>query len=306
MRLFPLHADLAAEIEGVAVRADLPEEDLSFLRDALRRFGVLVFRNQLLTDEDHIAFAARFGKVETASNLYTTADEARLTRPELSDVSNLDSAGKPRKSDDLRRLRALGNRLWHADGSFKPVIGALSMLYGRSVPNSGGDTEFADMRVAYDMQPPAMQGRLATLWAEHSYVYSRTQLGFTNLTPEQITALPPSRHPLVRVHGPSGRKSLYLGAHASHIIGLPVPEGRMLLRDLLEDATARELVHAHKWEPNDFLIWDNRCVVHRARAFDESQARDLRRVTTLDAAEEEAGRLPEPQLLRDAAMAEPG
>ena len=183
-----------------------------------------------------------------------------------------------------RRLDWLANRLWHTDASFRAIPGALSMLYAHVVPPEGGDTEFADLRAAYDALPASRQKELEGLIAEHSIWHSRGQLSVTNYTDAEIAALPPVPQRVVRTHPGSRRKTLYVAAHASHILGMPIPDGRLLLLDLIEHATQPKFVHAHGWKQGDLVIWDNRCTMHRARPFDTSQVRDLRRVTTRDVA----------------------
>jgi alpha-ketoglutarate-dependent 2,4-dichlorophenoxyacetate dioxygenase len=188
-----------------------------------------------------------------------------------------------RQRDDHRRLDALGNMLWHSDASFRPIAGALSMLYAKVVPPEGGDTEFADLRAAYDALDGGMKQRIDGLWTVHSIFHSRGQLGHTEYTAAERSLLPDVKHPLVRLHPGSKRKTLYMGAHASHIVGWPLPEGRLLLRDLSDHATERRFIHAHKWRVGDLVIWDNRCTLHRGRPYDDAnQKRDLRRVTTQD------------------------
>jgi alpha-ketoglutarate-dependent 2,4-dichlorophenoxyacetate dioxygenase len=202
----------------------------------------------------------------------------------MADVSNLDVEGRTRGRDDRQRMFSLGNQLWHTDSSFREVPGALSILHLHGAPPSwGGETEFTDMRVAYDALPARRKARLDGLVAEHSLMHSRSLLGFADFSAEERAAMPPVRQPVVRRHEGSGRKTLYLASHASHIIGMPVPDGRMLLRDLIEFATQREFVHTHSWAEGDLVMWDNRCTLHRGRAYDEMEKRDLRRVTTSDA-----------------------
>src|SRR5262249_16256681 len=209
----------------------------------------------------------------------------RLKHAELADISNLDANNQLRSRADHRRLDALGNRLWHADASFRATPGALSLLFAHVVPPVGGETEFADLRAAYDALADQERSRIDELVAEHSIFYSRGQLGCTDYNEAARAALPPAHHRLVRVPPGSGRRSLYLGAHASHILGLPVPDGRLLLRDLLEHATQRQFVYRHSWRAGDLVLWDNRCSLHRGRAWDDAiYARDLRRVTTKDVA----------------------
>jgi alpha-ketoglutarate-dependent 2,4-dichlorophenoxyacetate dioxygenase len=253
---------------------------LEALKAAISRYAVLILREQSLDDDDLVAFGGLFGEIEPPRNHRV---KQRLKRAELADISNLDADNQLRGREDHRRLDALGNRLWHADASFRPVPGALSMLYAHVVPPTGGETEFADLRAAYGALPSKIKARIEGLVAEHSIFHSRGQLGFTDYNDAERTAWPAVAHPLVRVHPESRRRTLYMGAHASHIIGWPVPEGRLLLRDLLERATQREFVYPHVWRVGDLVIWDNRCTLHRGRPYEDAvHTRDLRRVTTKD------------------------
>ena len=196
------------------------------------------------------------------------------------------SRGRLRGRDDPRRFDQLGNRLWHTDGSFRRVPAALSMLYAHRVPGPSplgdGETEFADLRAAYDALPDATKAEIEGLVAMHDIAWSRAQLGFTDLLFGEKNVLPPVPQRLVRTHPGSGRKTLYVAAHASEIVGWPLPDGRLLLRELIEHATGREFVYRHQWREGDLVIWDNRCTMHRGRHFDETRVRDLRRVTTRD------------------------
>jgi alpha-ketoglutarate-dependent 2,4-dichlorophenoxyacetate dioxygenase len=191
-----------------------------------------------------------------------------------------------RARNDRKRLDSLGNRLWHTDASYMPVPVVLGMLFAVKVPPASpfgaGETEFADMRAAYDDLTDAQKAVVEDLIVEHDVFWSRGQIGFTELGAGEREKYPPSRQKLVRRHPGSGRKCLYLSAHASHIVGMPVPEGRLLLTDLNEHATQRQYVYSHKWQVGDFVIWDNRDTMHRGRPHDEMQPRDLRRATTLD------------------------
>ena len=210
----------------------------------------------------------------------------RLQFPEIGDISNLDEDNRLRARDDRRRLDSLGNRLWHTDASYMPVPVVLGMLFAVAVPPASpfgaGETEFADMRAAYDALSDAQRAAVDPLIAEHDVFWSRAQIGFTEFPPGEREKYPPSRQRLVRRHPGSGRKCLYLSAHASHIVGWPVPEGRLLLRDLSDFATQPQFVYSHQWRVGDLVIWDNRDTMHRGRAHDEDQPRDLRRATTLD------------------------
>ncbi|HEX6442372.1 MAG TPA: TauD/TfdA family dioxygenase [Stellaceae bacterium] len=278
-QLHPLFVGEAAEID---VSQPLPAGTVAEIRQAIDDYAVLIFHDQRLDDDTQLAFARRFGRIEPPQ----AYSGPRRLRPEFADVSNLDADNKPRAAGDRRRMNALGNMLWHTDASFRLVSGALSMLYAHAVPTPGpkgdGATEFADLRAAYDALSPAMKDLVEPLVAEHSIFHSRGQIGFTGFTDEERAAMPPARHRIVRVHPGSGRKALYLASHASHVIGWPVPDGMLLLRELIEHASQPEFVHSHQWRKGDLVIWDNRCTMHRGRRYDETQPRDLRRITTQD------------------------
>jgi alpha-ketoglutarate-dependent 2,4-dichlorophenoxyacetate dioxygenase len=275
-----LHPMFVGEVTGVDLSASLPPETVAQLTEAINRYAVLVFHGQSLDDDRLLALGRTFGNIEPPRNHRV---ERRLKHAELADISNLTAQNQLRARDDHRRLDALGNQLWHSDASFRRESGALSMLFAHVVPPLGGETEFADLRAAYDALPPAMKEKIDGLVAEHSIFYSRGQLGHTDYTEAERAALPSAHHRLVRVHPGSRRKTLYMGAHASHIVGWPMPDGRLLLRDLMEHATQCEFVHRHCWLPGDLVIWDNRCTLHRGRPYDDAaHPRDLRRVTTRD------------------------
>jgi alpha-ketoglutarate-dependent 2,4-dichlorophenoxyacetate dioxygenase len=280
----PLHPRFVGEVGGVDIGRPLDTATVAALWQAIDRYAVLVFRGQMLDDERQMDFARQFGELELPRS--GRADVKRRLRPEMSDISNLDEQGQLRRRDDARRFDQLGNRLWHTDGSFRRIPAALSMLYAHRVPRPGplgdGETEFADLRAAYDTLPAATKAEIEHLVALHDIAWSRAQLGFTELLFGEKDVLPPVPQRLVRVHPGSKRKTLYLAAHASEIVGWPLPDGRLLLRDLIEHATRPEFVYRHAWREGDLVIWDNRCTMHRGRAFDEREVRDLRRVTTRD------------------------
>ena len=275
-----LHPLFVGEVEGITLSPDIDDASIQSIRDAIDRYGVLVFHDQSLDDNALLAFGRRFGSIAAPRNHRVVR---RLAHGEIADISNLDEKGGVRERGDHRRLDALANQLWHADASFRPVAGELSMLYAHVVPPTGGDTEFADLRAAYDELDGETRELIEGLVCEHSIFHSRGLLGHTDYTDEERAVLPTVCHPLVRTHPGSKRKTLYLGAHAQAIVGWPVPEGRLLLRDLMDHATGRRFVHAHKWQVGDLVIWDNRCTLHRGRRFDDrNHKRDLRRVTTQD------------------------
>ena len=277
----PLHPLFMAEVSPIDLRSVHDPETLETLRAGMDRFGVLVFRDQPFTDEDQIAFAKRFDGELHAKTGVSVLGKSRLGNEALTDISNLDENGEIMASDNRRRMYSLGNRLWHTDASFQDPPGRYSMLHARVVPPVPADTEYADMRAAYDALDPEMQARLEGLQVHHSIAYSRSTLGF-EFSKEEWDKLAGAVHPLIR-DLPYGRKSLYLASHASTIIGWQVPEARLLLRDLMEHATQREFCYAHKWRVGDLVIWDNRVTMHRGLAYDDTKyKRELRRVTTLD------------------------
>ena len=282
IELRPLHRLFAAEIVGVDTGSPVAAETVHAIAEAIDRHAVLIFRGQDLDDERHLAFAGNFGPIEAPRS--ARPGTKRRLRPEVSDISNLDEHSRLRSRDDPRRADQLGNRLWHTDGSFRRIPAALSMLYAHRVPASGGETEFADLRAAWDALPDKNKAEIDGLVALHDIAHSRAQIGFTELLFGERETLPPVPQRVVRLHPGSGRRTLYLAAHASHIVGMPVPEGRLLLRDLIEFATERRFVYRHAWRQGDLVIWDNRCTMHRGRPFDETEARDLHRVTTRDVA----------------------
>ncbi len=281
----PTHPGFVAEISGIDLGAPLAPRDRDAIEQAINRYAVVVFRGQKLDDEQQISFARHFGPIHSSAQRARHKDiKHRLASDEIADISNLDGDSNVLQQNSRRRLDWLANRLWHTDASFRAVPGALSLLYAHVVPDEGGDTEFADLRAAYDALPEATKAELEGLVAEHSIWHSRGQLAVTTYTPEELASLPPVPQRVVRTHPGSHRRTLYIASHASHIIGLPVADGRLMLMDLIEHATQPRFVHAHKWRQGDLVVWDNRCTMHRARPFDTTKVRDLRRVTTRDVA----------------------
>ena len=281
----PITPSFVAEISDIDLAQPLKPNDREAIEAAINHYAIVVFRGQTLTDAQQIDFAAEFGPIHApGQRARHTGIKHRLERTELADISNLDGDGKVLEVNARRRLDWLANRLWHTDASFRAIPGALSLLYAHVIPDEGGDTEFADLRAAYDALPDKTKQQLEGLVAIHSIWHSRGQLDVTQYTAEELANLPPVPQRLVRTHPGSHRKSLYLAAHASHIEGMPVPDGRLMLMDLMEHATKPPFVHAHKWREGDLVIWDNRCTMHRARPFDTTKVRDLRRVTTRDVA----------------------
>jgi alpha-ketoglutarate-dependent 2,4-dichlorophenoxyacetate dioxygenase len=277
-----LHPAFAAEVSPVDLRAVFDVGTLEEIRQGMDRYGVLVFHDQPFTDDEQIAFATRFDGELHAKTGISVLQKSRLGNEALTDISNLDEDGEVIKSDDRRRMYSLGNRLWHTDASFQDPPGRYSMLHARVVPPVPADTQFADMRAAYDALSGEMKQRLEGLQVHHSIAYSRRTLGF-EFSPEEEERLQGATHPLVRTIPGSGRRSLYLASHASTILDWPVPDARLLLRDLMEHATQREFTYTHSWQAGDLVIWDNRATMHRGLAYDDTKyKRELRRVTSLD------------------------
>jgi alpha-ketoglutarate-dependent 2,4-dichlorophenoxyacetate dioxygenase len=281
----PLQPFIGCEMAGIDLGKGVDTEAIDAIWAAIDRHAVVVFHDQRLTDAELRDFAALFGPLEVG-RAALQGGKRRLGIPQIGDISNLDEDNRIRARDDRRRLDSLGNRLWHTDASYMPTPVVLGMLHAVKVPPAsalgGGETEFADMRAAYDALPDATKAAIEELIAEHDIFWSRGQIGFTQFPPGEREKYPPSPQRLVRRHPRSGRKTLYLSAHASHIIGWPIADGRLLLVDLNTHATQPQFVYRHKWRVGDLVIWDNRCTMHRGRPHDESQPRDLRRATTLD------------------------
>ena len=277
-----LHPCFVAEVSPVDLRRVHDLETLGQIRAGMDEYAVLVFRDQPFADDEQLAFAQRLDGVLHTKLGISALQKNRLGNEALGDISNLDESGEIMRSDNRRRMYGLGNRLWHTDASFQDPPGRYSMLSAKVVPPVDADTEFADTRAAYDALPQEEKVRLEGLRVHHSIAYSRQTLGFEFSQGEQ-DALQGAIHPLVRTIPRSHRRSLYVASHASRIIDWPVPEGRLLLRDLIEHATQAEFVYRHSWRVGDLVIWDNRATMHRARPFDDTKyRRELRRVTTLD------------------------
>ena len=281
----PLDPQFVAEVAGIDLTEAIGAETIDAMWRAIDRYAVLIFRDQRLTDAQLRDFAARFGPLEIG-RAAARPGRRRIAIPQIGDISNLDEDNNVRPMDDRRRLDMLGNRLWHTDASYMPVPVVLGMLHAVSLPPpspfGNGETEFADMRAAYDALPDATRQAIDDLIVEHDIFWSRGQIGFTEFPQGEREQYPPSHQRLVRTH--QGRKTLYLSAHASHVVGWPVADGRLLLWDLTAHATQRQFVYSHQWRAGDLVIWDNRVTMHRGRPHDELQPRDLRRATTLDTA----------------------
>ena len=279
----PLHPVFAAECVGVDIDADLSPVQIAAIDAGMDQHAVLVFRRAAtLATERQVSFTKYFGDLEPPYTQITSPEGVRLAHPNLIDISNLGPAGQTLDRDDRRRQFNLGNQLWHSDSSYKAIPARYSLLHAHVIPPEGGDTQFADMRAAYDMLPASTKATIDDLVCQHSRIFSKGALGFP-FTEQELEAFAPVRQRLVRTHPKTGRKSLYLSSHGARIEGWQTPEAMMLLRELTEHATQREFVYTHQWRVGDLVIWDNRTTMHRATRFDDvTWPRDLRRTTVTD------------------------
>jgi alpha-ketoglutarate-dependent 2,4-dichlorophenoxyacetate dioxygenase len=274
-----LHPVFAGEVSGIDITGPVTPEDVAAIEGGMDKYAVLVFRDQRFTDEQQMAFGSNFGRIEVSRGGNVTKPQDLRLKPGMNDVSNLAKDGRPLARDSRQRLFNLGNLLWHSDSSFRAIPAKYSLLSARIVNPKGGNTEFADMRAAYDALDDETKREIEDLVCEHSLMYSRGSLGFGEFSEEEKEMFKPVRQRLVRTHPVTGRKSLFLASHAGAILGMPTPEARILLRDLTEHATQPRFVYVHKWKLYDLVMWDNRQTMHRGRRYDESQPRDVRRTT---------------------------
>ena len=276
-----LTPQFGATASGVDLRRPLDAARIAAIDAAMDRYAVLVFRDQPLSEAEQITCARQFGPLDAGLRKATGA-ATRFQHEELIDISNLALDGAVAGRDNARLIGALANQLWHSDSSFQPLPIKYSMLSAVTVPEHGGDTEWADLRAAWDCLPEDLRREVADRSAQHSTFHSRIMLGDDKYTPEQLQRFPPAEWPLVRTHPGSGRKLLFVGVHCERVSGMSVPEGRMLIADLIEHATQRQFVYRHQWRAGDYVMWDNRSTLHRGRRYDLATRRDLRRTTTLE------------------------
>lgn len=276
----PLHPVFAAECVGVDTGNPIDASTAEAIHEGMDKYAVLVFRRSApLTTQQQLAFTRSLGELEGPYTTIRAEEGMRLESAQLSDISNLGPGDRILARDDRKRLFQLGNQLWHSDSSYKDIPAMYSALCAHVIPPEGGNTEFADMRAAYDMLDARTKARIEGLVAEHSRIFSKGALGF-RFTEKEERDFEPVRQPLVRAHPRSGRRSLFLSSHAGRIVGLPTPEAMLLLRELTEHATQRDFVYRHVWQVGDLVMWDNQTTMHRARPFpDEIYPRDLRRTT---------------------------
>ena len=281
--IYPVTPDFAAEIGDVDLAQPLTPEDCAAIKAAFWQYAVLVFPAQQINSDQHVAFASQFGPMEPNINSY--ADEIKKDRIDgrVSDVSNLGDDNEILPTASRKRQSGLANRLWHTDSSFRHVPALTSLLYSRQVAPIGGHTQFADLRAAYDALPASMRQRLDGLIAEHSIFHSRASIGFTDYSERERAALPGAKQRMVRTIPESGRRSLYLAAHAFRIEGMVDAEAQRLIAELMAHATQRQFIHTHRWRQNDLVMWDNRCTMHRGTEYDERRwKRDMHRATVSD------------------------
>ena len=274
-----IHPVFVGEVSGIDISKPLTPDEVKAVEAGMDRYAVLVFHDQKITDEQQMEFSSNFGSLEDARGGNITKPEDKRLQVGMNDVSNLGRDGQPLSRESRVRLFNLGNMLWHSDSSFRAIPAKYSLLSARVVNPVGGNTEFADMRAAYDTLDAATRAQIENLVCEHSLMYSRGSLGMLDYSDEERQMFRPVRQRLVRTHPVTGRKSLYLSSHAGSIVGAPTPEARILLRELNEHATQPKFVYAHTWRTWDLVMWDNRQVMHRVRRYDESQPRDMRRTT---------------------------
>jgi len=283
MHIRTVQNDFVGEVTGIDICKPLTGDDVAAIERGMDEHAVLTFPDQPLTDEQQVAFTENFGELEiTLAGQMAKPEERRFQQLVLGDISNFNGADttRLRARDDKRRMYALANRLWHSDASFRAVGAGYTLLHARIVPGKGADTQFADMRAAYDALSEAAKNEAENLICEHSIVFSREQIGFGDYNPGHEEHLKPVPHRLVITHPKTGRKSLYLSSHIGGIVGWPIPEARAFIRDLTEHATQPQFVYSHKWRVGDMVMWDNRTVMHRATRFDDlKEVRDLRRTS---------------------------
>lgn len=283
----PIHLpNFIGEVAGFDMRRPATTDEIHMLSAGMDRFAALVFREQNVTDEQQLDFTRRFGPLEEATGDISLQSKQRRLRSDVNDISNLDENNQRMAVDDRRRLLLFTNRNWHSDSSYKPTPAKYSLLSARIVPSVDANTEFADMRAAYDELDTTLKSMVEDLVALHSQFYQRSQLGYTldDFSESEKRYFTPVPQRLVRRHPVTGRKSLFLSGHAGGIVGWSMPEARVLLRDLTEHATRRKFVYSHRWLKYDLVMWDNRVIMHRATRYDGSEVRELHRTTVADSA----------------------
>ena len=277
-----LHPRFAGEAGAIDLRKADDAATLEAIRAGMDEYAVLVFRDQEFSNAEQLAFARRFDGELHSKTGSSVLGKNRFGDEALTDISNVDENGDIMDTNDRRRMYALGNRLWHTDASFQDPPGRYSMLFACVVPPVAANTDFSDSRAALEALDPELRARLEGLQVHHTITHSRAQLGF-EFSAEEQARLKGAVHPMVVVNPRTGRKALYLASHAAKVIGMPVPDGRLLIRELMDHAIQSEFVYSHAWRTGDLVIWDNKATMHRGRNYDDAKhRREMRRVTTLD------------------------
>jgi len=284
LQLQALHPLFAAQASGLDLTQALSAQDVKDINAAMNQYAVLVWRDQPMTQAQQIAFSESFGPLDIGLKRVFKRKE-RLDDERLIDISNVDLNGELHRRDSPKNLSSFANQLWHSDSSFMSPRAAYSMLHALVIPSEGGNTEFCDLRAAYDALPLDLKEEIQDLSAEHYALHTRLLLGDDAYTDEQKKAIEPAVWPLVSVHPGSKRQVLFVGVHAHKIMGWPIAEARIFLSDLLEHATQRSFVYAHQWQVGDLVMWDNRSTLHRGRRYDLNQRRELIRTTFNDVPE---------------------
>lgn len=280
LKIAPVTENFAAEASGLDLRQPIDAETAAEIEEAMDKYAVLVWRDQPLDDDQHMAFTKWFGPLDMGL-LNVTKKPNRFKHAGFVDIANVGIDGEIMARDHGTVTSSMANQFWHTDSSFMETVAKYSLLSARVVPETGGDTEFTDMRAAWDALPDDLRTIVTGLVGEHHPLYSRILLGNT-YSDEQMARIPPAHWPLVRTHPGSGRRYLFTPIHVHKIEGMSMAEARVLVNELIEHATQPQFVHRHTWQTGDLLMWDNRCTLHRGRRFDYTQRRDLRRTTTME------------------------
>jgi len=273
IRFESIGTPFAARVIGADLQRGIGPDEVAVIEDGLARHGVLVFGNQPIGDDEQQAFIQQFGPP-----VVTRLKEIATGHPHFYDISTVDDEGRPIPENTARGLYLLANQLWHTDGSQNQPPIRLTALHARVLPPDPPPTEYADMREAWDALPAVRQRELEGLQVEHSIFWSREQMGMkaSDFSEETLRERKPVVHPLVRINARTGRKSLYLASHASHVLGRPLEEGRAMIRELMAHATRPEFVYAHHWKPSELVMWDDSWTMHRATPYKDTHPRQMR------------------------------
>jgi len=274
-RVEPLHPGFGCEILDIALADAVGEQMFDKVYQAFLAYQLILFRNVDLPPATQVAFARRFGEVQVhVMNQY----QGYQAHPEIYLLTNLDAQGQPNGKHPDK-----GTLYWHTDGSWRERTGQATMMYSEMVPEEGGETQFADMYAAYARLSPAWKQRIEGRKAVHNLDFSRTRRhGHEPMTAEQKAKVPPIPQPIVRTHPETKRKAIFLGDHAEYIEGMDYQEGRALIEELNVLITPAAAIYSHKWKPGECMVWDNRCLLHRATGFDTARHKRVMRRCTIN------------------------